>query len=54
MNMDHVVKINNVVCQITGQKITMFGRRIILYVKSNKIVENHILTGKFTSRKIKL
>ena len=52
MNMEAVVKINGVVCPKVNDFIQMYGRKKRLYIKSGKIVENHIFSGKWKSVKI--
>jgi len=51
MNMEAVIMVNGVVCRMEGSKVYMFNRFIKPYPKSKKIVEKHVLTGKFVSRK---
>lgn len=50
-NMTAVIKVNGVVCeQIRSNQIKMYGRKKMLYTR--KMVENHVLTGKWTSVKV--
>lgn len=51
MNMEAVVKVRGVVCPKVGEFIRMYGRKKRLYVKSSKLVENHVLSGKWKSIK---
>jgi hypothetical protein len=49
MNMIPVRKINGVVCEIVNDRqIKMYGRKKMVYWKGGKMVENHVLTGKWT------
>jgi len=54
MNMQSVIKINGIVCEKQGDFILMYNRKKRLFIKSGKIVENHIFSGKFTSLKVKI
>ena len=53
MNMETIAVVNGVICRQDGNFIRMYGRKKRIFPKSNKLVENHILTGKFISRKIR-
>jgi len=54
MNMQSVIKINGIVCEKQGDFIEMYSRKKRLFLKSKKIVENHIFSGKFKSVKVKI
>ena len=49
MNMEHVTEVNGVLCEmVTTAQIKMYGRKKMVYWKSHKMVENHVLNGKWT------
>lgn len=52
MNMESIAVVNGVICPKVGKFIEMYGRKKQMFLKSGKIVENHILTGKWKSVKI--
>lgn len=50
MNLQSVIKINGVVCELVNHRtIIMNGRKKQLYLSSRKIVENDRKTGKWRS-----
>ena len=51
MRMETVAVVNGVICEQNERFMKMYGRKKIFFPKSGKIVENHILTGKFVSYK---
>ena len=53
MNMQSIIKINNVICeQLNKRQAIMYGKTIQLH--KHKFVTRHVLTGKFHAIKIKL
>jgi len=57
MTMEHVIKINNVVCPILRNGgntifVNMYGKTKQFRHKSGKLIEQHVLTSRFMSRKV--
>jgi len=53
MNMQSLIVVNGTICeQVSPRVFIQYGRRKQLY-QSGKIVEKHVLNGKFRSTKLK-
>lgn len=53
MNLDSVIKVNGVICErISDNFIVMYGRKKRLVKRNKRVVENHVLSGKFYSVKV--